>query len=970
MGVAEPGVQQIAADGQGQENRQQECCGDDPRGDQDPRPGRELQQLLGTSHHPNLHDNPESNCRVPWQPTLCAGVVALSRSEYVHATVVEVGVPMPNAAMRNAGSLGLGFLVAALAGYAPAQTTYLEEGFTLEVVTDEVDYARQIAETPDGTLFVGSHTGCGQDDNRSDVYAVVASGDGDVEVVTVDSGLRCPSGVALRGDDLYVAALNRVLRYPNIMDTFRNDPIPEVITDDLPDHPHHGWKYLAFGPDDYLYVPVGAPCNVCDRPDDERFSTILRMDPDTGETTVYAHGVRNSVGMEWHPVTSELWFSENGRDMSGDNLPADEINRVQTPRGHYGFPYFHQDHRPGEPVDFRDPRFGSGKSAADYLRSEHLIQAHSAALGVTFYNGDQFPSHYCGAMFIAEHGSWNRYAAGKAGYRVSVLRFADTDSPSGASAVYRRFIEWQVQHTQLPDTARPNDVVVSRDGSLLIADDRPAGAARGAIYRVRYTPPGGDTTPTGCADNAHISTFAPKNHPTREGFARVVNHGETTASIQIEAFDDAGKRHGPVTLTVEPGEATHFNSTDLEDGNADKGLAGSIGTGSADWRIELRGEGLEVLSYMRTGDGFVTSLHDAAPLLEPVAVIDSDDGTRTYEHRYDVPIFNPGRNTNQASTLRLVNPGDHPAEVTITGTDDAGMPGERAVALTVAGGSSRSISAVDLESGEGLDGDGLGTGAGKWRLVVTSDQPILVASLLASPTGHLTNLSTVPDNKTSDGASTSHFVPLFPAHGDANDRQGFVRVINRGDSSGTVEISARDETAKAFDTLTLNLEANQSAHFNSQHLEEGDENKGWAEGIGAGQGDWRLTLKSELDLDVLAYIRRTSDAFLTSMHDFVRRTGTDTYEVAFFNPGRNANQVSHLRILNTAATDAAVRITGTDDAGASSTGNIALTIPAGTARTFSAQELETGGDEFTGLGAGTGKWRLTVTSEQPIRVMS
>ena len=866
--------------------------------------------------------------------------------------------------MRNTGLLGAVLLVGGLAGHAHAQTTYLEEGFTLEVVTDDVPFARQIAEAPDGTLFVGSSSNCRISTN---VYAVVSEDNGHVEVVTVDSGLRCPSGVALRGDDLYVAALNRVLRYPNIMDTFRDEPDPEVVTDDLPSETHHGWKYLVFGPDGYLYVPVGAPCNVCDE-SDVRFATILRMDPDTGDTTVYGHGVRNSVGMAWHPVTGELWFSENGRDWSGDDLPADEINRVARPGAHYGFPYFHQDHRAGKPVDFPDPVFGSSKNAADYLRSEHLIQAHSAALGITFYNGDQFPSHYCGAMFIAEHGSWNR--SSRVGYQISVLRFANADAPGGLGAVYASFADWLNDQTQAR-TGRPNDVVVSRDGSLLIADDDPAGIAEGAIYRVRYTPPDGDTTPTGCADTAHISTFSPNSHETRQGFARVVNHGEATATIQIDAYDDAGQRHGPVTLTVDAGEATHFNSADLEDGNEDKKLTGSIGTGSADWRIELRGDGLEVLSYMRTDDGFVTSLHDAAPLLEPVAIVDNIDGTRTYEHRYDVAIFNPGRNADQVSTLRLVNPGNQPADVTIAGIDDAGMPGDEAALLILAGRSSLSISAADLESGEGLEGDGIGTGAGKWRLVVTSDQPILVASLLASPTGHLTNLSTVPDNKRSEGASTSHFVPLFPAHGDAEDRQGFVRIINRSDEAGSIEIRAQDDTDQEFGTLTLNLDASESIHFNSEHLEQGDDDKGWIEGIGTGEGDWRLTLTSELDVDVLAYVRRTSDRFLTSMHDFVRRTGTDTYEVAFFNPGRNTDQVSRLRILNTGEEDASVSIKGTDDGGNPSSGTVDLTVPAGAVRSFTAQELEAGNDGFTGmLGAGTGKWRLTVTSAQPIRVMS
>ena len=559
------------------------------------------------------------------------------------------------------GLLGATLLSAGLASWLPvqAQTTYLEEDFTLEIVTDDVPSARQIAEAPDGTLFVGSSSDCSR---LTSVYAVVPSDDGDAEVVVVDAGLRCPSGVVLRGDDLYVAALNRVLRYRNIMNGFRDNPEPEVVADDLPNDFWHGWKYLAVGPDDHLYVPVGAPCNVCERPDDERFSTILRMDPDSGETTVYARGVRNSVGMAWHPVTGELWFSENGRDRSGDDLPADEINRVATPAGHYGFPYFHQDHRPGEDVDYRDPQFGAGKSADDYLRSEHLIQAHSAALGIAFYDGDQFPSHYCGALFIAEHGSWNRYRAGKAGYRVSVLRFANADSPSGASAVYQRFVEWQVQNTHEPHTGRPNDVVVSRDGSLLIADDY-----RGRIYRVRHTPADDRPTITGCADTAHISTFAPANHATREGFARVVNTGKSTATVRMDAFDSAGQRRGPVTLEVEPGQAAHFNSTDLEDGNPAKGLSGSTGSGSGDWRIELRGDGVQVLSYMRTDDGFVTSLHDVAPLSEPVAVVRHEDGTRTLEHRYDVAIFNPGRNINQVSSLRVVNPGHDPAQMSITG---------------------------------------------------------------------------------------------------------------------------------------------------------------------------------------------------------------------------------------------------------------------------------------------------------------
>ena len=563
-------------------------------------------------------------------------------------------------------------LYLAVAGHGPAHAQLPERvgDFTLEVVTDNVPLARQIAEATDGTLFVGSSSNCSRSTN---VYAVVPQDEGNAEVVVVDEGLRCPSGVALRGSDLYVAALNRVLRYPDILDNFRGNPEPEVITADLPSDTSHGWKYLTFGPDNYLYIPVGAPCNICDRPDDERYATILRMDPDNGESSVYAHGVRNSVGMAWHPVTGELWFSENGRDWLGDDKPADEINRVETPGGHYGFPYFHQDHEDDE-VDLPDQQFGAGKDSADYLRSEHLIQAHSAALGITFYTGDQFPSRYCGAMFISEHGSWNRYAAGKAGYRVSVLRFANPDAPRGAGAVYEPFLDvWLNQQTQR-HTGRPNDVVVSRDGSLLIADD----FAR-SIYRVSYAPENPDLNPiTGCADTSHVSIFAPASHATRQGFARIVNHGETEATVRMDAFNDGGQRSGPVNVTVGGGKAVHFNSTDLEDGNPDKTwLSGSVGSGSGDWRIELRADAVQVLSYMRTQDGFVTSLHDVAPLLEPVSVTPQGN----LEHRYHVPIFNPGRNTDQVSWLRLVNPGEVAAQITITGIDTTGTAAENPVIL-------------------------------------------------------------------------------------------------------------------------------------------------------------------------------------------------------------------------------------------------------------------------------------------------
>ena len=337
-------------------------------------------------------------------------------------------------------------------------------GFSLSVVTDEVPNARQMAETESGLLLVGSRS-------AGNLYAVVTvPGGAAVEVVTFATGLRVPSGIALVGDDLYVAALNRVLRYRNIERTYRNRPRPDVVTDTLPSERHHGWKYLSVGPDGHLYVPVGAPCNICQR--EEVFGTILRMHPETGERSIYAHGVRNSVGMAWHPKTGKLWFSDNGRDWMGPDIPPEEVNVVEEEGAHYGFPFIHG-------TDIRDPEFGAGHDPADYVPPVYEIQAHSAALGMAFYAADAFPPAYAGALFIAEHGSWNRLS--KVGYRVSVVREGATEADP--------FVDVWLEGESY--TGRPADVLVARDGTLLISDDY-----GGRIYRVTATaadarPPGG-----------------------------------------------------------------------------------------------------------------------------------------------------------------------------------------------------------------------------------------------------------------------------------------------------------------------------------------------------------------------------------------------------------------------------------------------------------------------------------------------
>ena len=352
--------------------------------------------------------------------------------------------------------------VAGLLAWMLAATVWasdgLPPGFSLSVVTDEVPNARQMALSDGGVLFVGSF-------QAGALYAVVPGEDwnAEPEVVAVANGLTMPSGIVLLGNDLYVAALNRVLRYPDIANTFRNQPTPETVTDALPSERHHGWKYLSVGPDGHLYVPVGAPCNIC-LSEDERFASILRMHPRTGEATLYARGVRNSVGMAWHSETGVLWFTDNGRDMLGDDVPPEEINRVLEVGAHYGYPHVHG-------VDILDPRFGDGHEPGKYTPPTFEIQAHSAALGIAFYNGSMFPADYAGALFIAEHGSWNR--SSKVGYRVSVLRPAE----SGLS--YSPFVDVWLDGEN--SSGRPNDVLVAPDGSLLISDDQ-----GGKIYRVAY----------------------------------------------------------------------------------------------------------------------------------------------------------------------------------------------------------------------------------------------------------------------------------------------------------------------------------------------------------------------------------------------------------------------------------------------------------------------------------------------------
>lgn len=333
----------------------------------------------------------------------------------------------------------------------------LPSGFRVAVYA-EVPHARSMTLGADGVVYVGTRK-----DDR--VYAV-RDGDGDHvgETVTeVASGLDTPNGVAWRDGDLYIAEVSRILRLDDIDGRLDSPPAPVVVRDDLPTDTQHGWKFIAFGPDDKLYVPVGAPCNVCSRAD-ERYAALLRMNPDGSDLEVYAEGIRNTVGFAWHPVTKELWFTDNGRDKLGDDVPGDELNHAPTPGLHFGFPYCHQG-------DVVDPELGEGRSCADFTAPARVLGPHVAALGMRFYTGEMFPAEYRGQVFIAEHGSWNR--SEPIGYRVTLARL-DGDRVTS----YEVFAEgWMRSDGDV--WGRPVDVLVMPDGALLVSDDE-----AGKLYRI------------------------------------------------------------------------------------------------------------------------------------------------------------------------------------------------------------------------------------------------------------------------------------------------------------------------------------------------------------------------------------------------------------------------------------------------------------------------------------------------------
>ena len=328
----------------------------------------------------------------------------------------------------------------------------LPPGFQIEVYVDNINGARSMTRGANGTIFVGTR-------DTGNVYAIV-----DRKVLTIAHGLKSPNGVAFHDGDLYVAEISRILRFPKIEENLNNPPKPTVVTDHYPKSPWHGWKFIAFGPDNKLYVPVGMPCNTCERKE-SIFGTITRITPDGSQLEIFAKGIRNTVGFDWHPETKELWFTENGRDELGDDIPPEELNYAPKAGLNFGFPYFYG--KSGV-----DTTYKSKIDLKDTQPPAIEMPAHTAPLGMRFYTGSMFPKDYHNQIFIAQHGSWNR--SKPAGYQVSMVKLDGNRAVS-----YEPFATGWLSDDKY--WGRPVDVLVMPDGSLLVSDD-----FANCIYRISY----------------------------------------------------------------------------------------------------------------------------------------------------------------------------------------------------------------------------------------------------------------------------------------------------------------------------------------------------------------------------------------------------------------------------------------------------------------------------------------------------
>ncbi len=340
---------------------------------------------------------------------------------------------------------------------------HLPEGFKISIFAKGVENARSMCIGDKGTVFVGSRS-------KGQVYALKDKNKDGVAEQTflIAKELNMPNGIVFYKGALYVAEVDKIWRYDNIENQLSDPEPPTLISDDFPSDRHHGWKYIDIGPDEKLYIPVGAPCNVCEKKN-KRYSTICRINLDGTDLEVFARGVRNSVGFDWHPITKDLWFTDNGRDLMGDNIPNDELNLAASMGLHFGFPYCHQG-------NLLDPEYGKGKTCDNYVPPILNLGPHVAALGVHFYKGDMFPERYQNGLFIAKHGSWNR--SQKIGYEVTFVNFEKDYKTVKSESVFIN--GWLGENEEV--YGRPVAFLELPDGSLLVSDD-----FSDCIYRITYS---------------------------------------------------------------------------------------------------------------------------------------------------------------------------------------------------------------------------------------------------------------------------------------------------------------------------------------------------------------------------------------------------------------------------------------------------------------------------------------------------